>query len=113
MKKAFDGKEDFLEWFKEKGYFLDDLILEPVNKMEGGTRRRLRFESIPGLAKRISLYRPTNVVALMKAIEPMVKDAVDKAGLTNCRFYATHFPGCGQQNLFMLDIADIISKLQN
>ena len=112
MKKAFDGKEDFLEWFKEKGYFLDDLILDPVNKMKSRKRRRLRLESIPDLAKRISIYRPTNVVALMKAIEPMVNDAVAKAGLRDCRLYATHFPGCGQQNVFMSEIADIISKLQ-
>jgi hypothetical protein len=112
MKQAFGGGEDFLEQFKAQGFFLDDLILEPANKLERRKRQQLRLESIPDLSKRMSIYRPSNVVALMIAIKPMVRDAMDRAGLLDCAFYATHFPGCGQQGNFRSEIAKIIPRLQ-
>jgi hypothetical protein len=111
MKEAFGGEKNFLEQFKAKGYFLDDLILQPVNQMDRRIRRQLRFENITSLAERISDYRPANVVILMMAIEPMVRDAVAKAGLSDCPVYATPFPGNGQQRRFRLRMKEIIPNL--
>ncbi len=111
MRQAFTGGPDFLEWFKANGYFLDDLILDPVNKKAYTERRRLRCESVLDLARRLSDYRPAVVVALMIGIEPMVRDAIAKAGLSDRPFHVIPFPGCGQQGRFSSKMAEIIPKL--
>jgi len=111
MKKAFGGKDDFLGWFKEQGYFLDDLILEPVNKRTKEERQRLGWENVPSLAQRLSVHRPAMVVALMIGIEPMVRDAMAKAGLSDLPFDVIPFPGCGQQGRFASKMKAIIPRL--
>jgi hypothetical protein len=111
MKRAFGGAGDFLAQFKANGYFLDDLILVPANKRTSRERRRLRLESVPDLACRLAEYRPGMVVALMIGIKPMVQDAMAKAGFSDLPFHVTHFPGCGQQARFKLEMAEIIPTL--
>ncbi len=42
IRKAFQGTESFLEDFKRNGFYLDDLVLEPVNHLErAGSHRTL------------------------------------------------------------------------
>jgi hypothetical protein len=62
MKKALkefwtDGS-DFLERFKASGFFLDDLVLFPINKREKEERERLRWWSpLPSVSTRASRER--------------------------------------------------------
>jgi hypothetical protein len=113
MKGAFAGADDFLEDFKARGYFLDDLILVPANQMHPKERQQLRWSSVPSLAQRLSVYQPAMVIAIMIGIEPMVRAAMNQAGLSRLPFDSTPFPGCGQQGRFKLKMAEIIRKLQS
>ena len=57
-------------------------------------------------------YQPAAVVALMLAIEPMVIDAMDQAGLSSVPLYVTHFPIFPKNvKAFKEEMAEIIPKL--
>lgn len=113
MKKAFGNGANFLSEFKARGHFLDDLVLYPINQIkEKNARNEHRWKGVPLLAKRMKDYRPTAVVALMRAIEPMVVEAMDQAELCCVPHYVTPFP-IFPKNLkaFKEKMAEIIPKL--
>jgi hypothetical protein len=65
------GKSElpFLGRFRSFGWFLDDLVLTPVNHL-GKTERLLQCERAQGsLAVRIAEYRPRAIVSLLKSIQ--------------------------------------------
>ena len=49
--------------------------------------------------------------ALLKSIEPDVREAVAESGMS-VRFHATHFPGNGQQGNFEMDIRRLLPVLK-
>ncbi len=113
VKEAFGNGGNFLAEFKAKGFFLDDLVLHPINQFkEKKERNEHRWKGVPLLARRIKDYRPAAVVALMRAIEPMVANAMDEAGLSSVPLYVTHFPIFPKNVIaFKKKMAEIIPKL--
>ena len=110
MREAFGHEENFLAQFKAKGFFLDDLVHEPVNQLQSRFRNDMRLNGICELAIRMSEYHPSAVVALMCAIEPMVSEAMRKAKLS-VPLYVTAFPGRYHRRRFIEEMAEIIPKL--
>ena len=113
MKEAFGDTENFLSDFKNRGFFLDDLVLYPINQIKNEKERNQeRSKNVSSFAKRIRSYRPAAVVSLMRAIEPMVVKAMQQAGLTSVPLYVTHFPIFpGNVKAFKGEMAGIIPKL--
>jgi hypothetical protein len=110
MKKAFGGQATFLEDFKRNGFYLDDLVLMPVNKMANKERSRLRQISIPEFAGRLNDYRPKAIVIVMRAIKPMVLEAMRMAGFSY-EPYCTPHPAFGNWNRFHASMSEIIVSL--
>jgi hypothetical protein len=110
MRRAFGGETTFLEDFKTRGFYLDDLVREPVNKLARQERSRLRWASIDGLSERLTQYRPTAVVIVMRAIKPMIRDAMRKAGILYEPFCAPH-PAFGNWTRFHSAMTEIIHSL--
>jgi len=110
MKEAFGHEEDFLAEFKAKGFFLDDLVHEPVNQLQDRFRNQMRLNAVCELAIRMAEYQPSAVVALMCAIEPMVSQAMCNANLS-VPLYVTAFPGRYHRKRFIEEMSEIISKL--
>lgn len=108
--KLFGCSENFLENFKVAGCYLDDLVLRPINKTPGHERKQQCERSIPDLANRISDYNPRIVISLLKKIEVYVKRAVCQSNV-DVTFYATYFPGNGQQQKFQRDIECLLPIL--
>jgi hypothetical protein len=104
------GSGDFLECFKAYGWYLDDLVLTPVNRMGGSHRKALCLEAEKSLADRIAEYRPLAIVALMLAIKDIVYAAAATAG-SKADLFAVPFPGMGQQTRFQRAMGDILPKL--
>jgi hypothetical protein len=104
-----DGSE-FLDRFKRFGWYLDDLVLTPVNHLKKPERIAMCLAARSSLAERIAKYRPTAIVALLKSIQPIVDAAAIEAGSTAERF-AVPFPGMGQQGKFKIAMAQILPKL--
>ena len=99
--------------FKSKGFFLDDLVLYPINQFKDNKERnKHRWKGVPLFAGRIKDYRPAAVVVLMYAIEPMVVEAMNQAGLGSVPRYVTPFP-IFPRNLktFKEKMAEILPKL--
>ena len=111
MRKAFGGGENFLSEFMERGLFLDDLVLYPIDNLTKTQRKKLHIESVPLLASRMAKYRPLAVVTTLMAIKGAVQSAIEQSGLKNIPHYAVPFPGNGQQGKFQKEMTLIIPKL--
>ncbi len=112
MKESFGASANFLSEFKANGFFLEDLVLYPINQIKDRKERNEhRRRGVPSLARRMAEYRPAAVVALMCAIEPMVIDAMRGADLSGVPLYVTPFPGRYHQKRFKAKMAEIIPKL--
>jgi len=112
MREALASKGDFLQEFKEKGVFLDDLVLYPINQFKDlNERNGHRRKGVLSLAQRMADYRPGAVVALMCAIEPMVVDAMRDADLSHVPLYVTPFPRPEHQKRFKEKLTEIVQKL--
>ncbi|MGB6742729.1 MAG: hypothetical protein WBE38_03655 [Terracidiphilus sp.] len=110
MKKAFGSHSTFLDDFKRNGFYLDDLVLVPVNKLANRERSILRWESVSELAARLKDYRPEAIVIVMRAIKPMVLRAMRTAGISY-EPYCTPHPAFGNWNRFHTTMTEIIDSL--
>ena len=110
MRKAFRGQQRFLEDFKQNGFYLDDLVLEPVNQLTPRDRRTACKQSISSFAKRLKNYNPVAIVILLCSIKPMVLEAMRQADVSYDPF-CTPYPGFGNQPRFHQAMAEIIPNL--
>jgi hypothetical protein len=101
---------DFLKKFKSYGWYLDDLVLTPVNHLTKSQRRAKCLTAQKSLAGRIAAYRPEAIVSMLISIEAFV-DAAAISARCNAPRYAVPFPGMGQQARFHAAMACIIPKL--
>lgn len=111
MKELFESAKDFIAEFKAKGFFLDDLVQEPINHFKPALRDTYRLTAVPSLARRITDYKPAAIVVLMCAIEPMVSAAVRQSDVVDVPLYVTVFPGRFHRARFRKEMADILPKL--
>jgi hypothetical protein len=100
----------FLEAFRDRGYFLDDLASEPIGKVPSKEHERILRQNIPRLAHRIAEYQPELIVTVLKRIFPYVEEAVSLAGV-NVPNRPVSFPGNGQQGNFRREMAEILPDL--
>ena len=110
LRKAFSGDHRFLDNFKRNGFYLDDLVLEPVNHLKLRNRRSLCKQSIASFAQRLRDYKPAAIVILLCSIKPMVLQSMHEAGIRYEPF-CTAYPGFGNQPRFHKAMAEIIPKL--
>jgi hypothetical protein len=101
---------DFLQRFKAFGWYLDDLVLEPVNRLEKSDRIARCWNAKDSLAERIAEYQPQAIVSLLRTIAPIVEEAAKAAGSKAPR-YVVPFPGMGRQLQFKEAMTELIPKL--
>jgi hypothetical protein len=56
VERTFGESNDFLKTFKSYGWYLDDLVLEPVNRLSKQERKLKCLDSRKSLADRIATY---------------------------------------------------------
>lgn len=101
---------NFLESFKMRGWYLDDLVLEPVDALDRPERRARCRTAQASLSERIRSYQPLAIVSLLLGIKHIVDAAAIAAGSKVPR-YAVPFPGNGQQARFLKEMARILPML--
>jgi len=106
---TFEDTAEFLRFFQAKGCYLDDLSLVPVNSMASAERERMLKDSVPALARRITEMKPRAVVAVLRKIEPHVRNAVAMTGL-QLPCHALPFPGNGHQNKYIAGLEAILRR---
>lgn len=102
----------FVDAFKQAGFYLDDLVLEPVNWLSGSERRTIHAASTHSLAERMKIYEAPHVVAFMNGIEAPVRAAIAASGIP-CKFQVVPFPGNGRQAEFRAAMTAIMPELLN
>ncbi|MDA9410584.1 hypothetical protein [Bradyrhizobium sp. CCBAU 45384] len=114
MKRATEAVlgegDDFLGRFKSFGWFLDDLVLTPVDKLAPPERRAKCVAATSSLRDRIVAYRPLAIVSMLVSIKRIVEAAAKAAG-SNAPVYGVPFPGMGQQRRFHTEMIKIIPLL--
>lgn len=110
MKKAFGGGTAFLDDFKTNGFYLDDLVQMPINKLASKERSALRWGSVSEFTNRLQEYQPEAIVIVMRAIQPMVLKAMRMAGLS-CEPFFTPHPAFGNSGRFHTEMTQIIARL--
>ncbi|QHP69821.1 hypothetical protein EI171_22510 [Bradyrhizobium sp. LCT2] len=104
------GGDDFLERFKSYGWFLDDLVLTPVDKLAPSERRAKCLAATDSLRDRIAAYRPLAIVSVLVSIKSIVEAAAKAAG-SNVPVFGVPFPGMGQQARFHRKMIEIVPQL--
>ena len=110
IEETFGPTDDFLQTFKSYGWFLDDLVLLPLNKMPPIERKLVCKNARPDLADRIRQYQPKAIVTLLRSIAVDVEAAARMAGSAATR-YVVPFPGFGQQRRFHVEMTAILPLL--
>jgi hypothetical protein len=110
VEDAFGGGGNFLDRFKSYGWYLDDLVLTPVNQLTKSERNAKCLAAQDSLAARIAEYQPLAIVSLLISIKKIVDAAAIAAGST-AQCFAVPFPGMGQQARFKTAMAQIMPTL--
>jgi hypothetical protein len=76
VKRAFGDPTNFLDWFRDKGWYLDDFVLTPVNRYTNAKRKDMHVASLPDFSKRLQNYSPSCVVSLLRGIQAPVQKAM-------------------------------------
>ncbi|MGB9693893.1 MAG: hypothetical protein ACPLYF_03525 [Fervidobacterium sp.] len=105
--KPFDDDSTFLKFFQEKGCYLDDLALSPVNHMTAKQRNKTLEDSIVHLSQRITDHNPDVIVIVLKRIAKYVIKAIELSK-KSCPVYTLPFPGYGRQNKFISEFSGIL-----
>jgi hypothetical protein len=80
VEQALGEGGDFLERFKAYGWYLDDLVLTPVNQLTKAQRDAKCLGAQNSLAARIAEHRPLAIVSLLISIKTIVDAAAIAAG---------------------------------
>ena len=106
-KEAFNNPSNFLIKFQNWGFFLDDLVLFPINRFDDMKRKAERLDHQAELAARLMKYQPLAVVSVMKSIKSHVDTAIELAGLSVIN-YALPFPWSEH---YRIQYVNILQKL--
>ena len=104
----FNSDTDFLTFFRGRGFFLDDLRLQPINRVD---RSRQRQAAVSSLAIRIQDYHSMYVIAVMKGIEPHVRQAASLAAVQPTVVRAVDFPAHGHHPDYVTGLTAILREL--
>ena len=89
---------NFLKYFKDNNFYLDDLCLDPVNNKTDSEKIILRQQGIEPLSKRINVFSPQAIIILMKGIESEVRESIKRSDLAVSHIFVTTFPSFNQAN---------------
>jgi hypothetical protein len=107
--RVFSDTSSFLKFFQHSGCYLEDICLEPVDKMTQKERTMMLKNFIEYFSSRLKEYSPEAIVIVLKRIESYVKEALRKAEI-NCPIYTLPFPGFGHQNNYINELCKILEK---
>jgi len=109
--EKFKNIQEFLQFFKDKNCFLDDLCTEPVDKEDNNARNKKLQKSIPTFANKLRKINPEIIVIALMKIEQYVASAI-KISKMNSQptVYTLPFAGYGHQKKFKNKFVKILGK---
>lgn len=107
--RVFSDTQSFLIFFRLSGCYLEDICLEPVDKLSPKERTMMLKGSVEYFSVRLKGYSPVAIVIVLKRIESHVKKALRKADI-RCPIYTLPFPGFGQQKNYITKLCEILQN---
>jgi hypothetical protein len=107
--RVFSDIHSFLIFFRLSGCYLEDICLEPVDKLPPKERTMMLKDSIEYFSRRLKEYSPEAIVIVLKRIESPVKQALRKAKIS-CPIYTLPFPGFGHQKIYIRKLRKILKN---
>ena len=116
--KDFSDSFYFLEFFKDSGFFLDDLCHSPINHIkDSALRNKLRDDGILGLKNRLEIYRPKRIISVMKDpyFNMCIDEAINLAGIdVNIKYSPLPFPRYNKYVIqYKLTLREYLENLRN
>lgn len=109
----FNSAQEFLNFFKSMGFYLDHLSQSAIDKTDAVRRKAARQEAVFSLSERLKLYQPEIVIILMKDIQKEVIQAVEISEINSVRLLtAVPYPAGSDTNKKNC-IAAIVSVLKS
>jgi hypothetical protein len=103
---------DFLHAFKAAGCYLDDLCLEPVNRMKMPDRRAAWKVAVDPMANRLRDYSPGLIVPILRSIESSVRQAAERSGFSERLQRALPYPGMGNHPRYVAELSRLLVELR-
>ncbi|MBC8185256.1 ankyrin repeat domain-containing protein [candidate division KSB1 bacterium] len=112
FRKSFSDNSDFLEFFKGKNCYLEDLCQIPIDNTVLAERKRIREESVKDLAQRLETHQTEHIAIVGKNahLGDQIKRAIEKAGLS-CPIDKLYFAGQSHQNKYKAGLEKILRKI--
>jgi hypothetical protein len=110
--ETFQSFKEFLEFFKGKDCYLDDLSYTPVDDptITPRDRRQAIDGCVGALAERMKEYKPEHVIAVLMSIGAPVRRAANIAEL-QVPVHAVPFPGNHHQTRFIAELSEILRRV--
>ena len=104
----------FLDFFKSAGCYLEDLCLEPVNRLPPTPRRVAHHAATGPLAERIGSRRPGTivVVGLGRSLRSCIGKALKLANLEDVPRFELPFPAMSHQPRYLSELSALIEELR-
>lgn len=112
--REFGPPAEFLDFFRDQGGYLVNLVDRPVSHLEPGDpqRKELRQAGVASLTAMIRSHSPAVVVCVMKDIAPYVRAAQTQAGLPGVPLHVLRFPRYYLQS-YVADLTAILVRLRS
>jgi len=107
--KSFNDTQEFLNYFKKCGCYLDDLSHAPVDDLDGAKREACLNGSIDGLSDRIREMNPSALAIALRKIESHVREAVRRSGKRPI-IAVLPYAGNGHQVKYIKEMTKLIRK---
>lgn len=106
----YPSAQAFLTDFRDRGCYLIDLCLDPVNHLNRPQRRTAHRAAIPALAASLRELRPAAIIVVVKAVENAVLTAREQAGLFAVPLTALPFPAQGNQRQYVQQLIALLGR---
>jgi len=106
--------KSFLDFFKSKGFFLDDLCRKPINDIKDEYKRGSeRQYNIDNLSDRLIEYNLIVIIGIMKKIKDHISEAIRLAKIEPKYIFYLGYPTHNKRNIsnYVNGLEDIIRKL--
>jgi len=101
---------DFLAAFARMGCYLEDLSLEPIDKLPKPQKLKARKDAVPSLARRLKGLTPSVIVVVVKGIRPQVLQALNDAGIGGVPREVLPFPGQWHRTDYVAELTELVSS---
>jgi hypothetical protein len=112
-KERCSEREQFLEFFKKRGCYLDDLCLDSINHLDETMKKQMWRQGVAPLAERIRQMspKPLRCIVVIKEIEWTARSALQQAETSVTPLSNIIFPAYVHQTKYIRELTFILREL--